>query len=358
MNKELAGVFGRRLQQARTMRELSLRGLSEALKGVVSHNALAKYEGGLMMPGSTVLIALAQALGQPMDFFFRPFKVELKEVRFRRKSRLGVKRRQAIQEQAADFFERYHEIEQITGEVRRFDPVLKKHTVRTPEDTEALADLLRQEWSLGTDALPNVQELLEDKGIKVFELDTDDMDFDGLSAETDAGDVVVLASHLRNNQLRKRMTEVHELAHIALELAPELEEEAIARRFAGAFLMPASSFTEAFGGHRTGISLGELINLKAQFGASIMAVMKRAQQLKLISEADYQGLSIYASKRGWRSGVEEPGQDAWKGVEQNFRFERLVMRAVVEDKISAAKGAALLNKSLDELRALLQEVVA
>jgi Zn-dependent peptidase ImmA (M78 family)/transcriptional regulator with XRE-family HTH domain len=354
-------VFGRRLQQARTMRELSLRGLSEALKGVVSHNALAKYEGGLMMPGSKVLIALAEVLGQPMDFFFRPFQVELKEVRFRRKSRLGAKRRQAIQEQAADFIERYHEIEQITGEVRRFEPVLKKHTVRTPEDTEALADLLRQEWSLGTDALPNVQELLEDKGIKVFELDTDDTDFDGLSAETDAGDVVVLASHLRNNQLRKRMTEVHELAHIALPIASGLEEsqeEAIVRRFAGAFLMPATSFREAFGPHRTSLSLGELINLKAQFGASIMAIMKRAQQLKLISDADFQGFSIYASKKGWRSGKEEDGQDAWKGVEQNFRFERLVMRAVAEDKISAAKGAALLNKSLDELRALLQEVVA
>lgn len=361
MNKELAGVFGRRLQQARTMRELSLRGLSEALKGVVSHNALAKYEAGAMMPGSAVLIALAKTLDQSLDFFFRPFQIQLSEVRFRRKSRLGEKRQQAIREKASDFFERYHEIEQLTGDIRSFQPIFTDRKVSTPEDTEALADELRKEWNLGTDALPNVQELLEDKGIKVFDLDLDDTAFDGLAAETNAGHVIVLASHLKHNLPRKRMTEVHELAHVVLPIPSgldEKQEEAMARRFAGAFLMPASSFTEAFGRHRTGLSLGELIALKAQFGASIMSIMKRAQHLTLISDHDYLGFCKFASKAGWRSGEKEPGNDQWKGREQNFRFERLVMRAVSEETISAAKGAALLNKSLEEFRELFQEVVA
>jgi hypothetical protein len=51
-------------------------------------------------------------------------------------------------------------------------------------------------WNLGVDPLPNVQQLLEDKGIKVFELATEDRQFDGLKAGTDAGPVVVLASWL------------------------------------------------------------------------------------------------------------------------------------------------------------------
>jgi hypothetical protein len=64
-------------------------------------------------------------------------------------------------------------------------------------------------WNLGLAPFPNVQRLLEDKGIKVFELATEDRQFNGLKADTEAGPVVVLASWLNSNLPGKRMTEVH-----------------------------------------------------------------------------------------------------------------------------------------------------
>ena len=55
-------MFGDRLQLARKKAGLSLRGLSDAMGGQVTPQALGKYERGEMMPGSTVLIALTKAL--------------------------------------------------------------------------------------------------------------------------------------------------------------------------------------------------------------------------------------------------------------------------------------------------------
>src|SRR5436309_10733117 len=108
-------TFAQRLTQARKMRGLSLRALAEKLEGQISHNALHKYEQGQMMPDSEVLIALADALDQDVDFFFRPPALKLKEVRFRKVSRLVVKQEEAIIEQATDYFERCREIDQIVG---------------------------------------------------------------------------------------------------------------------------------------------------------------------------------------------------------------------------------------------------
>lgn len=351
-------TFARRLLQARTMRGLSLRGLAEALQGAVSHSALAKYENGEMMPGSDLICRLADALGRSPDFFFRPFTLQLKDVKFRKRTRLGAKEQEAIREQAVEYFERYHEIEEQLGEPRAFDGRLQVAPIKTPEQAEAAAGKLRDDWQLGRDPLPNVVELLESKGIKVFEVATADDAFDGFYAWTEAGPVIVLAGKLNENLLRKRMTAVHELAHVILPMPASLtekEEEKLVNRFAGALLLPEETFVAQFGRVRGAISLGELIELKANFGASISAIMMRARQLELISEA----VSLRFWKRHgstWRSEKKEPGDERYRGNESHSRFRQLVQRAVAEDQVSMVKGAALLNQSLGEFRRELREV--
>jgi Zn-dependent peptidase ImmA (M78 family) len=357
MNADAKDTFSRRLRQARMMRALSLRGLAEALKGAVSHNALAKYENGEMMPGSDVLGRLADALGQPPDFFFRPFTLQLKEIKFRKRARLGVKGAEAICEQAREYFERYHEIEELLGESRRFEGKLDIKPVKTPEDADEAADELRRKWKLGRDPLPNLVELLETKGIKVYELERDEADCDGFSAQTEIGPVIVLAPN--KNLLRKRMTIAHEAAHIVVPLAGSLtekEEESIAKRFAGAMLLPNETFVAEFGKLRNGISLAELIEMKVNFGASIWAIMMRARQLGLISEAVF--LRFCKEATPWRSAKQEPGDNRYQGNESQSRFRQLVHRAVAEDQIGMSKGAALLRQSLGDFRRELQEVFA
>ena len=62
MSKEdLKEILGRRLEQARLMRGMSLRELAEATGEIVSYNALHRYEHGDMMPSDEVLMAVAIA---------------------------------------------------------------------------------------------------------------------------------------------------------------------------------------------------------------------------------------------------------------------------------------------------------
>jgi len=105
---------------------------------------------------------------------------------------------------------------------------------------------------------------------------------------------------------------------------------------------------------RNGISLAELIELKVNFGASIWAIMMRAKQLGLISEAVF--LRFCKEAAPWRSAKEEPGDERYQGNESHSRFRQLVHRAVAEDQISMSKGAALLRQNLGEFRKGLQEV--
>ena len=55
-------MIGERLKLARAAAGLSLRDLEARLDGLVTAQAIGKYERDEMMPSSTVLIALARAL--------------------------------------------------------------------------------------------------------------------------------------------------------------------------------------------------------------------------------------------------------------------------------------------------------
>lgn len=341
-------TFAQRLIQARKMRGLSLRALAEKMEGRVSYNALHKYEQGLMMPDSEVLTAIADALDQDLDFFFREQAVELKEVRFRKTSRLGAKEEQVIREQAADYFERCREIDQIVGLPVRFQNPLAGFKIKKADDVEIAADQVRAKWNLGEDPLPNVREMLEAKGVLIFEVETPDS-FNGFAGHADGQPMIVLGKWLNNDLPRKRFTELHEIGHVLLDfdrVFSEKDQERLCHRFAGALLIPHKVFVQEFGGARERISLAELVDLKERYGMSIAAIMHRAFDLSLISAALYERFCINYKKQRMHKG--EPGQYA--GREGSSRFEQLVLRAASEGLVSQTKGAALLNEPLVDFR--------
>lgn len=348
-------LFGQRLQQARTMKGMSLRALAAATESKVSHNALARYERGEMAPGSSILLAVAEALDQPADFFFRPYKARLAEVRFRKKSVLAGGKAKAAVEQASDFYERYREAEELAGDVLTYKPPLDLKTpLQNPEEAEGAAADLRKAWKLGLDPIPSVVGLLERVGIKVCEADLP-AGLDGFCAHADDDPLIVIARTI--NVPRKRMTCTHEMAHVVLPL-PEDEklEEEIAKRFAGAFLLPAQTFKAAFGKFRNRIGLSELVELKAEFGASIMAIMKRAEQLGMVSPQTFVNFCKFANQNGWRKDG-EPDDTKCACEETPTRFKQLVWRSVAEGQISLSKGASLLKQDLDAFRHELKDVI-
>lgn len=348
-------IFGRRLKQARTMKGWSLRDLALATGGKVSHNALARYERGEMSPGSNILVAVAMAVQQPADFFFRPFTVNLGEISYRKKSALSEKKVKSAIEQARDFFERYCEAEELSGDIISYEsPFPNEKVISAPEEADDFADKLRKKWKLGNDSIPSVIGLLERKGFKVCELELDQK-LDGFSAKADGRPLVVLG--MIDNKPRKRMTCVHEAAHIILPMPEEEKlEEKIAARFAGAFLLPHEVFVYEFGKFRHRIGLRELMELKDVFGVSMMGIMKRAEQLRMISSETYVKFCKYANREGWRK-TGEPDDRHCMCDETPARFKQLVRRAVAEERITLSKGAALLKQDLNSFRKDLQGMV-
>ena len=55
-------VFSYRLKQARQMKGFSMDELCSALGDIVSKQSIYKYEKGKMLPDSTILLALSDAL--------------------------------------------------------------------------------------------------------------------------------------------------------------------------------------------------------------------------------------------------------------------------------------------------------
>jgi len=360
MDLPLQKIFAQRLAQARVIRGFSLRALEEAIGSKVSYAALAKYEKGDMMPSSGVLVALCEVLGQSGDFFFRPFHRKIQQIHFRKKAKFPISRQNAIQEMALDFVERYCEVEELAGDHRIFKPPFDpaKETITTTNEAENYADRLRREWHLGEEPLSNLHETLENRGIKVLEVPATSDEFDGLSAKTDAGPVMLLGNWLNTNIPRKRMTVAHELGHVVLPFPDgfdEKMEEAIVTAFAGAFLLPRKPFTAAFGKKRSKVVIAELKEIKARFGVSYMGIMKRAHGLGLISDSGYKSFCFKASQWGWRK-TGESGNNLWRGTEKEMRFRQLIYRLVTEEQISLSKGAALLGVPMTELRGKLEKV--
>jgi Zn-dependent peptidase ImmA (M78 family)/DNA-binding XRE family transcriptional regulator len=348
-DNSIRDTFSKRLLQARKMLGLSLRELAEKLgDSGVSYNALHKYETGRMMPSSGVLIMLSDVLGQPADFFLHPLKVNLEHIEFRKRTALGMKQEDAISQKASEFFERYMEIEEALGVAGKFkNPFSEYPHVKTSSDIEQAAIFLRKQWNLGIDALPGVLTLLEEKHIKIYEIDASDK-FDGFSGW--AGDVPVIVLNRNFPDDRKRLSALHELGHLLLSFPKDSIDsktgEKFCTEFAGAMLLPNSVLFQNLGRTRTRISLEELEEIKTRFGISCAAIMMRALKLGIFTSSFMKNFWIK-----WRKlGLNQCERVKWGIPETPKRFNQLILRGVSEELISESKAASLLNEPLAAFR--------
>lgn len=339
-------IFAKRLKSARSLAGLSQDELVDRIGGIVSKNAISKYEKGEMMADGKVLIALANALDVKTDYFFRPFTVEIEQIEFRKKSKLSVKHVNSIKQKVTDIVERYLEVEQFLSIQSEFINPIGDRTIKSGKDVEEAVNHLLAHWKLGFNALPNVIELLEDNEIKVIEIDAPN-DFDGFSGLAD-GKYAIIVINKHYTIERKRLTALHELGHLLLNFHQDLsqkEKESLCYQFAGAMLLPEETIRKELGNERSRISIHELIAIKENYGISIQAIMHRAKNLGIISDFSYLNF------RKWiNSNRSEEGLGKYEGKEQSGRFKQLVFRAASEEIISMSKAANLANLKLAEFR--------
>jgi len=342
-------MLGNRIQRARKALGLSLRDLGKKIS--LSHAAIKKYEDNRVSPSSDILTKLAKALDVKVEYFFRLERFTLENIQYRKHADMPKRHLEVITAKILDQIERRVELESLfpTLPVQSFSTKNLPKRVNHITEVEKLAEQIRVQWNLGLDPILDLIDILEEKGIKVFEIDNEQYQkIDGLYAEVNRMPVVVVSSHYLGD--RQRFTLAHELGHLLLDnrLGEGLNIESCCNRFAGAFLLPRQSLINILGKHRNLIEPRELGLLKQEFGLSMTSILHRAEEAGIISNSVYRQLCAEFNERGWSKN--EPGELYPK--ERAHIFEQMIFHALAEQYIGESKAAELMNMPLEQFRSL------
>lgn len=210
-----------------------------------------------------------------------------------------------------------------------------------PDEEEAAGEV-RRSLGLGPgEPIPNATRLIERIGAGVVHalspLDTASRDHDGMSRPNLANDRPLVATVGTQPPAVSRMTLMHELGHLIYDssLATPIRgtrapEELRAFRFAGAMLLPVSVVRSRI---TESLTLHGYLRIKADYGISVAAIIKRASDLSVISPGRARSLFIQHSSQGWRRS--EPVEVA---VEKPLLLSQAVRRGLGDEvKVVAAE---------------------
>lgn len=346
-------IFAKRLRQARIKEKLSMDTLCQKMNGIVSKQAISKYEAAKMMPSSTVLMELADALKVNEDYFFQPFKFDVQEmqVSFRKKTSVGQKDIAALKIHIQEEVEHYLEIEEILGKKSTYNKVEMAKVLEKPENMTECANLVRTNWQLGIAPIANVQDILEMNGIKVIFISGPE-GFDGVSGMVnDSLPIIVLNKNINMSE-RLRFTALHELGHLLFnenfaDGMSNHDKEKMCHAFASEMLLPRKVVDQAFAG-KTKISLNELVFLQETYGISIDAIMYKLFDMGIVTEKRYRSFNI--RKRMNLSFAKAVEKSRFKENPKSSRYQAMVYSALAQQLITTSKAASLLNCSVANVR--------
>jgi Zn-dependent peptidase ImmA (M78 family) len=244
------------------------------------------------------------------------------------------------------------EIENILGLENKFQSTIYSNAViSNAQDIKMQALRIRKEWGLGKDAINNVQAMLEMHFIKVIDVDAPE-GFDGLSGMVnDKYPIIVLNVNIEQSE-RRRMTALHELGHLLFNgcfdpVLSSKQKENLCTIFANEMLIPSCVFNDIIGENRKDISLNELIDLQITYGVSIDAMMMKAKELNIITEARCR---TYYIKKNRNEKFKKLVVVSRFQEKKPQRFTSLVFKAIASDIITTSKAASLLNISIEDVR--------
>ena len=335
----MKNIFAQRLKNARIINGWSQDEIANKIG--LTKQAISKYEKGLMMPNSSILIDLSNTFNVNIDYFFRPLVVSINNIEFRKKANTPKKNIEIIKHVILDKLERYIEIENICEENTTFNTNMSHIVVSSKDDVYRVAEKLKREWQLGEDGISNVIEILEEHQIKVIEVDGLEK-LDGVSGRDNFNNPII-AININITPERKRFSALHELGHIIMNFDESIsakEKEALCNTFANEMLISKETFIQKIDANRKGITVYELRSIQTQYGISIDALMYKAKELNIISDNRYKN---YWIKKNISPEFKDEVEKSVCATEKSNRFEFLVYKALAKDIISLSKAGYFLN---------------
>jgi transcriptional regulator with XRE-family HTH domain len=338
-------MINQRLKQLRLARGLSLEGLAAEMGGIVTKQALSKYEQGKAQPSPVVLNKLAAALGVKAAHLWSEPSIQVKFIAYRKGSGLLKREQLKVESFVSQELEERIRLQELTHQFDNSGLSIQTLHVKTLEDSERASEVMRKKWNLGNDPIASVTGVLEDHLIHVLEIDANER-FDGISAVGyDEEDCVKAAAVVTRRGVvgeRQRLNITHELGHLVLDISKDIDEEKAAFRFGTAFLAPAEVVFREVGSKRAFIQPEELLLLKRRFGMSIQALLYRLRDLGIITESYYRQWCMDISRLGWKKQEPldlQPEQPQW--LRQN------VLRALGEGLMTQGEAERMLGETME-----------
>ncbi|WP_404419570.1 helix-turn-helix domain-containing protein [Marinospirillum sp.] len=201
-------------------------------------------------------------------------------------------------------------------------------------EIEDLATECRQRWNIGQAPIGNLLNLMESNGVVATRGKLGFTKMDGVSRWSQVDDYpYVFLCMDKANGFRTRFDAAHELGHIILHKAVSQAGykkhykllETQAHRFASALLLPASAFVRDI--HYP--TMETFLALKPKWKTSVAAMIRRCQDLEVISEQTALRLWKARSARGWTT--REPLDDTLEPEEPKLLQRSIKM--LVENNI-------------------------
>jgi len=334
-------MLSQRLRVLRLARGLSLDGLAAQMGGIVTKQALSKYEQDKARPSPVVLNKLAAALGVKAAYLWSDPTIEVEFVAYRKGSALLVGEQQRVESLVAERLESRVRLQELLGHTEDMNLPVQALKVNDAEDAEAAAASLREKWDLGADPIANMIDVLEHHFVHVIEIEAGEK-FDGISAVVRDQEQRLRAAAVVTRRgipgERQRLNLAHELGHLALKVCEGEDQERAAFRFGAAFLAPAPVVVQEVGARRAFIQAEELLLLKRRFGMSVQALLYRLHDLHIITDSYYRQWCIDINRLGWRKRepLEMPPEEPqW--------MRQGALRALAEGLISKEEAEAMIG---------------
>ncbi len=309
----------------------------------ITPSALSQAERGVSNPTAATLIRLAEALDVPVEAFSRrPGSNSDLNPQFRHLRRTPQReRRRALRfVEATDAMLRV-----LASRVQLPDPFTFESRVHPDDSIDAVGDQIESIASEARTALRvdthsplrvDLVKLLENAGVVVVRDPETDENIDAYSAVVNAQPIVVLYGGSESVWDRDNFNLAHELGHLVMHRGTKQRPgtktaEQQAHRFAGAFLAPEDPIRSEI---PDDLDWGVYLELKIKWGLSIAALVHRAHDLRIMSDATYARAMKQRSAYGWRRV--EPGNDL-----RPLPQPSLLARAVEAAGTSASEVAAL-----------------
>lgn len=338
-------MIHKRLKQLRLANSLTLDDLSARIGRIVSKQALQKYEKGTAKPSIIVQSRLAEVFGLKTAQLWSEPSIKCEFIAYRKRSGLGKRKQEQIENLVSTLIEERIYLQELIQQKMDWDVPIKEIQINSIEDVESAAEQIRQKFTLGSDPITSVTDILENHFIHIIKIKAD-LKFDGISAvaynEYEEAIAAAIVTRLEVPGDRERLNISHELGHLVLNIPKGIDENKAVFRFGAAFLAPAIEMYRIAGRKRNQLPFQELFELKQYWGMSIQALLRRFFDLGIITHSHYQKKYRDLSRMGWR--IKEPIEIP---NERPQWLSRSVLRALAEGLITQSEGEKMLRKKIE-----------